>query len=433
MIEPARDPKAEAKVEAAFKAVGIDDTAIEKRERLRAVPDRDEPTGPERENVPLVDSMDAFGDKAKPFKPADASDFPGDKPWPDRDKPRENAEGNRTPKKTAAELGIWNAGACPLKPPPRRWLLGTQFCCGFMSSIEAAGATGKSAVRTAQFLSLTSKRELTGEHIFRRSRVLAISFEDGREEQERRLLAAMLHHDIKPQDIDGWLYCWSPKGIKLAQLGKEGAPERGALEQMLRDVIAELQIDLVSLDPFIKLHALSENDNGAMDFVTDLLVQIAIDCQVAVDAPHHTKKGLQTAGDADAGRGASARRDAIRLGYTLTKMTEDEAKAFGIPIEQCRLYVRLDSGKVNIQPPSEKATWFKLVGVQLGNQNNEYPAGDNVQTVERWYPPETWGGVTAAQLNAALTDIEAGLENGQRFSDAGPATSRAAWRAVQHH
>jgi hypothetical protein len=27
------------------------------------------------------------------------------------------------------------------------------------------------------------------------------------------------------------------------------------------------------LDPFIKLHALEENDNGAMDFVCDLLVQ----------------------------------------------------------------------------------------------------------------------------------------------------------------
>jgi hypothetical protein len=203
---------------------------------------------------------------------------------------------------------------------------------------------------------------------------------------------------------------------------------------MLRDVIAELQIDFVSLDPFIKLHSLGENDNNAMDFVTDLLVQIAIDCQVGVDAPHHTKKGQQTAGDADAGRGAGAKRDAGRLGYTLTKMTEEDAKAFGIPVEQCRLYVRLDSGKVNIAPPSSGATWFKLVGVQLDNGDDIYPAGDNVQTVERWYPPETWGGVSTAQLNAALTDIDAGLPNGQRYSGASAAKGeRAAWLLIQRH
>jgi hypothetical protein len=334
---------------------------------------------------------------------------------------------------SAAMLGIWNAGAKPLRPPPRGWLLGNQFCRGFLSTIEAAGATGKTAVRTLQMLSMTTDRELTGEHVFRRCRVLAISFEDGKEEMERRLLAAQLHHNIAPEDIDGWLYCWTPKGIKLAHLDKEGSPARGKLEKMLRDVIAELQIDFVSLDPFIKLHALAENDNGAMDFVTDLLVQIAIDCQVGVDAPHHTKKGLQTAGDADAGRGASARRDAARLGYTLTRMTEENAKAFGIPVEQCRLYVRLDSGKVNIAPPSDKATWFKLVGVHLGNENDEYPAGDNVQTVERWYPPETWGGVSAVQLNAALSDIAAGLPNGQRYTEGNKTTPRSAWPIVQRH
>jgi hypothetical protein len=387
---------------------------------LRVVPDREEP--PPHDEYPA--GADAEPEIIAEERPA--GDSPGDRPFA-----KSNPESQAKPQ-SAAMLGIWNAGAKPLRPAPRRWLLGKQFCCGFLSTIEAAGATGKTAVRTLQMLSMATLRELSGEHVFKRCRVLAISFEDGKEEMERRLLAAQLHHNIAPEDIDGWLYCWTPKGIKLAHL-KEGAPARGELEKMLRDVIAELKIDFVSLDPFIKLHSLAENDNGAMDFVTDLLVQIAIDCQVAVDAPHHTKKGLQTAGDADAGRGASARRDAARLGYTLTRMTEEDAKAFGIAIEQCRLYVRLDSGKVNIAPPSEKATWFKLVGVQLGNENDEYPAGDNVQTVERWYPPETWAGVTAAQLNAALADIDAGLENGQRYTQGNRTVPRSAWPVVQRH
>ena len=115
-----------------------------------------------------------------------------------------------------------------------------------------------------------------------------------------------------------------------------------------------------------------------MDFVADLLVQLADEYNIAVDAPHHTRKGLIAAGDADAGRGASAARDAGRLVYTLTRMTEDEAKAFNISPEDRDLYIRLDSGKVNIARPSRGATWFKLVGVYRQRQR-EYPNGDEVQ------------------------------------------------------
>jgi hypothetical protein len=208
---------------------------------------------------------------------------------------------------------------------------------------------------------------------------------------------------------------------------------RGPLEAMLRQAIADRQIDLLGLDPFVKLHALEENDNGAMDFVCDLLVKLAIEFNIAVDVPHHTKKGLQTAGDADAGRGASSARDAGRLMYTLTRMADGEGETFGISAEERRLYVRLDSSKVNIAPPSGEATWFKLIGVRLDNGTADYPQGDEVQTVIPWHPPKTWDGITSAQLNAALDEIEAGLPNGQRFTEASRATDRAAWQPVQKH
>jgi hypothetical protein len=98
MIEPARDPKAEAKVEAAFKAVGIDDTAIERRERLRAVPDLDEP--PPHDRIP----DGAAAERDTIAEAQGAGDFPGDKPWADRDKPRENAEGDQAPEPEMATL-----------------------------------------------------------------------------------------------------------------------------------------------------------------------------------------------------------------------------------------------------------------------------------------------------------------------------------------
>jgi hypothetical protein len=327
----------------------------------------------------------------------------------------------------------WDAGDDIGLPPPRQWLLANQFCRKFLSGLLAPGATGKTALRTLQAMSLATGRELCGQHVFKRCRVLMVSLEDDKDELQRRIAAARLHYGIDPAELKGWLFCAAPKGFKLAEVNNKGARQIGMLEKMLRRTIEQRKPDLVMLDPFIKLHALEENDNGAMDFVCDLLVQLAIEYDIAVDAPHHTKKGQLTAGDTDVGRGASSARDAGRLIYTLTRMSEDEAKAFAMKPEERPLYVRLDSGKVNTAPPSREATWFKLIGVPLGNGNAEYPNGDDVQTLIRWHPPETWEGLSSVQLNAALTEIEAGLPNGQRYSDAPKAGTRAAWQVVQRH
>jgi hypothetical protein len=332
----------------------------------------------------------------------------------------------------APSLGEWDAGEMVGKPPPRAWLLGNQFCRGFISGLPAPGATGKTALRQAQYIALATAKPITGEHVFKRCRVLQISLEDDDNEMRRRLLAACLHHGIDPAELRGWLYCATPKGLKLAEI-KNGAKVRGALDSILRRTITERGIDLVGLDPLVKLHAMEENDNGGMDFVCDLLAQLASEFDIAVDIPMHTRKGLQTAGDADAGRGASATRDAGRLIYTLTRMNEAEGKQYGVPAEQRASYIRLDNGKVNIAPPSDQATWFKLVGVRLDNGTADYPNGDEVQTVERWQPPKTWEGLSGAQLNAVLDEIEAGMPNGQRYSNASKAEGRAAWQVVQRH
>jgi RecA-family ATPase len=237
-------------------------------------------------------------------------------------------------------LEEWDAGDDTGLPPPREWLLGNQFCRKFLSGLLAPGATGKSALRLLQLMSLATGRPLSGQHVFKRSRVLLVSLEDDRDELRRRIAAACIHHGVERAELQGWLYCWTPKGIKLAEI-KDNARQKGRLETLIRDKVKVRKIDLVALDPFIKRHAVEENDNGAMDYVCDLLTKIAIDGNIAVDAPHHTKKGQQTAGDADAGRGASSARDAGRLLYTLTRMSEEEAKAFGIPAEQRALRRRL--------------------------------------------------------------------------------------------
>jgi hypothetical protein len=215
-------------------------------------------------------------------------------------------------------------------------------------------------------------------------------------------------------------------------MGEGGAPQRGELADVLAATIRRHRIDVVGIDPFVKSHSIEENANGAVDFVASILATLAIEHDCAIDVPHHVKKGDNEAGDADAGRGASAFKDAARLVYTLKPMTDEEAKTFGVSDEERRRLIRMDSAKVNIAPAAS-AKWFRLIGVRLGNGTDQYPNGDEVQTVEPWAPPNIWQAVTSLAQNAILEEIEAGLPDGALFSDHHLAKGREAHLVVQKH
>lgn len=312
-------------------------------------------------------------------------------------------------------LVVWDAGLDTEPVPPRGWLLGSQFCRGFVSSLVGPGAVGKSAVRLTQYLSLATGRELSGEHVFRRSRVLLISLEDGRDELRRRLLAARIHHRIDLADLAGWLYLATPETLRIAGSNGDTPEEMDGLKAV-EGVIQQFDIDLAALDPFKKAHACEENDNNAIDFVATLLTRVAIRRNIAVDLAHHARKGAAVSGDADIGRGAGALKDAIRLGYTLTAMTPEDALSLGIEEAQRRSLVRLDSAKVNIAPPVTQAIWFQLCGVALGNETDDYPKGDHVQAAEPWKPTGIFDAIAIADINGALDVIAGGLPRGEKYS-----------------
>jgi hypothetical protein len=84
----------------------------------------------------------------------------------------------------------------PASLPPRGWLLGNTICIGFVSVLLAAGAVGKTVMLILEALSLATGRSLTGEHVFRRIKVLVLSLEDDTAELLRWLAAAMIHYGI---------------------------------------------------------------------------------------------------------------------------------------------------------------------------------------------------------------------------------------------
>jgi len=344
----------------------------------------------------------------------------------------DHKDGNGHDKSTG--LGEWNAADDVDPPPPRGWLLGNTFCRTFLSSVIGAGGSGKTALRYAQALSLATGRKLTDEHVFERCRVLIVSLEDDANELRRRIRAARLHYDIPLSELDGWLFLAAP-GAKAGKLMATDERRRAIVSKLganLEATIIARNIDLVMLDPFVKSHSVEENANAAIDDVAQQLTDLATKHNIAVDAPHHVRKGQMEPGDAEAGRGASALIAAARLVYTVLPMSTEEAQAYGISPEDRREYVRVDSGKVNITKASRSAKWFHLVSVPLDNKTTLYPAGDEVQTVEPWEPPKTWADLSDDDLDIALMRIDSGLADGNLYSDANSATTRAAWKVVQN-
>jgi len=111
-------------------------------------------------------------------------------------------------------------------------------------------------------------------------------------------------------------------------------------------------------------------------------------------------------------------------------MATEEAQALGLSEADRRRLIRLDSAKMNVAPAAIDAKWFKLIGVAIGNGNAQYPAGDNVQTVEAWHPPATFAGLSNTLINEILTLIDAGRPDRTLYSDAPNAKVGAAWRVI---
>ena len=60
----------------------------------------------------------------------------------------------------------------------------------------------------------------------------------------------------------------------------------------------------------------------------------------------------------------------------------------GIKADDRWRYLAITNGKAN-NAPLAGAHWGRLVSVPLGNGASDYPAGDEIQTVEHWTPPHS--------------------------------------------
>jgi DNA polymerase I-like protein with 3'-5' exonuclease and polymerase domains len=275
----------------------------------------------------------------------------------------------------------------PASIPRRQFLYGKHYIRQFASASVAPGGVGKSSVAMVEAISMCIGRGLMDREVRAPLKVYYWNGEDPIDELQRRFAAIILHYELS--DVDKQLLAQNlfvdsardeAKQIKIAVQDKSGPKIVKPLVDAIISEVQSLEIDVVIIDPFVSCHAVTENDNPAIDAVAKTWGSIAGYCNASVELIHHVRKTNGAEITVYDSRGGGALMDAVRSGRTFNRMSPEEGIKAGVT--KPWLYFREDDGKANMAEP-EHALWRKMVGVDLPNSAFGEP-GDSVGVATVW-------------------------------------------------
>ena len=291
----------------------------------------------------------------------------------------------------------------PAKIPPRAWLYGKHYIRKFLTCTVGLGGGGKTSALIVEALAMATGRPLLGIKPVERARVWIWNGEDPAEELDRRIIAAMIQHDVKPEDVEGYLFRDTGREVPLvvATQSRNGTVVARPVVDAIIAEIKRQRLDVLIIDPFIKSHKVVENDNNAIDQVASEWAAIADACNCSIELSHHSRKTGGNEVTIEDMRGAVALVNAARSARVLNKMTKEEAKNAFLEEATAWRYFRIDNGKANMAPPAEKAQWYRLASVAL-------PNGDDVGAATAWAWPNAFEGVNPHELRMAQKAVSEG-------------------------
>lgn len=315
----------------------------------------------------------------------------------------------------------------PATIPPRPWVYGRWFLRGTVACVVAPGGSGKSTMLAGTALALASGRDLLGKAVWEGpKRVWLWNLEDDLDELSRSIQAAAAYHELRPTDVEGRLFVDS--GMEGAGLctAVETDGQFRLLEPIYEALTAEIvrrDIDVLIVDPFVSSHEVEENANSKVDKIAKAWGRVAKTANCVIVLVHHTSKAGSADVTAMSARGAVSLINAARSTLVLNRMTDEQAQERGITPEQRGRYVSVADDKHN-RAPAEKADWYELLGVDLGNGVDSHP-GDSIAVVVPWVLPDPFDNVTPQHLEQVKRVIDGGewRENMQSSQWAGRAVA----------
>ncbi len=264
--------------------------------------------------------------------------------------------------------------------PARRWIMKNRFISGFISVIASPGGTGKSTLTLLDAIAIASGESYSGFRVEEPGGVWVYNTEDPIEEIHRRVYALVLEHGLPPSVLENiHLSSGRDNPLTLAKLAPhEGVVINDSAINTVIEYIRQHNIKVFIADPFVRTHAVNENDNMQIDKVLWAFQKIATATGCAVGLVHHTSQAASNLrpDDPNAARGATALINAARIAHNMSVLSERDAPKFGVKEKERKWFVRLDNAKANLQPPAESAVWFRRGSVIL-------PNGDSVGTLGR--------------------------------------------------
>jgi AAA domain len=301
-------------------------------------------------------------------------------------------------------------GNLPLVPPKRGWLHGNDLMRGAVSMLVAPGARAKTTLLLTTALACASSRPLLDVHVFGGPHcVLYLSAEDSTDEIALRLRAAMQHHGLSNADVPG-LHVIGADHWGLSLLRAAGAAP--IIDQRGWDaLIAELdQIapDVLIIDPLINvMGGVDANNNSAAALLIGQLAALAAKRRIAVMIAHHVAKGRDPT-SAESAMGAASFVNLCRIALGIEPLAEAAAGRIGLPPWEAKSVFRVVGTKQNYSPPDADDRWFRLLSVEIQNQQPPvYVTGDRVAVVEPFHPGSSGPAFPPQLIRDALLAIEA--------------------------
>lgn len=297
----------------------------------------------------------------------------------------------------------------PARLPQREWLYKPIYVRKFISLTAATGGTGKTSLALVENAAMVTGRDLLGVAPGEDNlRCWMWNGEDPFDEMQRRWFAVCKHYGITKDEISGRFFMDSGRDmpIKVATLSDGRSTIADPVVDDLIYAIKENQIDVLTIDPFVSCHAVTENDTSMMQSVVESFANIANECNCHIGLLHHTRKTGGADASIEDARGASAAVAAARGRRVLNKMTRQEAEAAGVGPNDRGRYFWADCSLSSMAPPAEHRDWYRLESVNLGN--GECGDGDSVGVAVAWEHPGTALDLDDDQQEAVLAAIQDG-------------------------
>ena len=227
---------------------------------------------------------------------------------------------------------------------------------GTVGAIAATGGTGKSFLVSHLGAALASGRRFGPIEPSGKKRVMILNAEDDDATIAIRLL------DITDGKIpDDLLACSLSGRVEPLLEVDNGAIRRGKWFSWLDRLLSKHEVDVLILDPFSRFYGAEENNSTHGTAWINALEYLRVKHSITIIVCHHTNEASQQSTgrmNKTMLRGTSALSDGYRWAFGMRKMTEDDAKNFGLEADR-KAYVELDDIKRNSGKAMPKPLYFR--------------------------------------------------------------------------